>query len=61
MKGALTLLLLPADLSIPESSDGVSTRWSFAGADSASARQRLARLKGRPQLICSESPVAGVR
>jgi hypothetical protein len=41
--------------------DGVSTRWPFAGADFASARQRLARLKGRPQLICSESPVAGVR
>lgn len=41
--------------------DGVSTRWPFAGADSASARQRLARLNGRPQLICSESPVAGVR
>jgi hypothetical protein len=41
--------------------DGVSTRWPFAGADSATARQRLARLKGRPQLICSESPVAGVR
>ena len=41
--------------------DGVSTRWPFAGADSASARQRLARLKGRPQLICSESPLGGTR
>ena len=41
--------------------DGVSTRWPFAGADLASARQRLARLKGRPQLICSESPLDGTR
>jgi len=39
--------------------DGVSTRWPFAGADSASALQRLARLNGRPQLICSESPLTG--
>lgn len=41
--------------------DGVSTRWPFAGADAASARQRLARLNGRPQLICSESPLGGTR
>ncbi len=41
--------------------DGVITRWPFAGADAASARQRLARLKGRPQLICSEVPLAGTR
>lgn len=41
--------------------DGVSTRWPFAGADSASARRRLARLNGRPQLICSESPLTGTR
>jgi hypothetical protein len=41
--------------------DGVSSRWPFAGKDSASARQRLARLQGRPQLICSEFPLAGVR
>jgi hypothetical protein len=41
--------------------DGISTRWPFAGADSASARQRLARLKGRPQLICSEFPLTGIR
>lgn len=41
--------------------DGVSTRWPFAGADSASARQRLTRLKGRPQLICSESPIDDTR
>lgn len=41
--------------------DGVSSRWPFAGADAASARQRLERLKGRPQLICSEFPLAGTR
>jgi hypothetical protein len=41
--------------------DGVDPRWPFAGADSASARQRLARLKGRPQLICSESPLETTR
>jgi len=41
--------------------DGVSTRWPFAGADAASARQRLARLNGRPQLICSEFPLTVTR
>jgi hypothetical protein len=41
--------------------DGGDPRWPFAGADSASARQRLARLKGRPQLICSESPLETTR
>ncbi len=41
--------------------DGLSSRWPFAGKDAASVQQRLARLKGRPQLICSESPLAGVR
>ena len=41
--------------------DGVSTRWPFAGADAASARQRLDRLKGRPQLICGESPLESTR
>jgi hypothetical protein len=41
--------------------DGVITRWPFAGADSASACQRLARLKGRPQLICTESPLDATR
>jgi hypothetical protein len=41
--------------------DGVSTRWPFAGADSDSARRRLARLKGRPQLICCESTIAVTR
>lgn len=41
--------------------DGVSTGFPFAGADAASARKRLARLDGRPQLICSEFPLAGTR
>jgi hypothetical protein len=41
--------------------DGVGTGFPFAGADAASARLRLARLKGRPQLICSEFPLAGTR
>lgn len=41
--------------------DGISTRWPFAGADSVSARQRLARLQGRPQLICCESTITGTR
>lgn len=35
--------------------DGVNTQWPFIGADTTSARQRLLRLKGRPQLICHES------
>jgi hypothetical protein len=41
--------------------DGVSTRWPFAGADTASAFQRLARLNGRPQLICQESDLQSTR
>ena len=41
--------------------DGVRTSWPFAGADSASARRRLARLDGRPQLICSEAPLGHTR
>lgn len=41
--------------------DGVIAGWPFDGADSASARQRLARLKGRPQLICAESPLDATR
>jgi hypothetical protein len=41
--------------------DGLSSRWPFAGKDAASVRQRLARLKGRPQLICCESTIAGTR
>jgi hypothetical protein len=35
--------------------DGVREGWPFAGADQPAARQRLARLNGRPQLICHES------
>lgn len=35
--------------------DGVHGGWPFAGADKASAKERLSRLKGRPQLICHES------
>lgn len=41
--------------------DGVNPHWPFAGADTASARQRLARLKGKPQLICSEFALEGTR
>lgn len=41
--------------------DGVSAHWPFAGADATSARQRLTRLKGRPQLICSESSIEPTR
>lgn len=41
--------------------DGATGRWPFAGADADSARKRLARLGGRPQLICSESPLDGIR
>lgn len=41
--------------------DGISTRWPFAGADAVTARQRLARLQGRPQLICCESTTAVTR
>lgn len=41
--------------------DGVGTRWPFSGSDPASARGRLARLGGRPQLICSESPLIATR
>jgi hypothetical protein len=41
--------------------DGLSSRWPFAGKDAASVRQRLARLEGRPQLICSEFPLAAAR
>ncbi len=35
--------------------DGVKESWPFAGADRSSARERLKRLDGRPQFICSES------
>lgn len=41
--------------------DGIRSKWPFAGADAASARQRLARLQRRPQLICCESTVADTR
>lgn len=41
--------------------DGMSMRWPFAGNEPESARQRLSRLSGRPQLICSESPNSVVR
>jgi len=41
--------------------DGAPGRWPFTGADAESARQRLTRLGGRPQLICSESPLTSVR
>ncbi len=34
--------------------DGVRTNWPYAGADRASALQRLRRLSGRPQFICQE-------
>lgn len=34
--------------------DGVSDRWPYAGADRASALQRLQRLQGRPQWISHE-------
>lgn len=34
--------------------DGVLEHWPFPGADRASARQRLARLGGRPQFLCGE-------
>lgn len=34
--------------------DGVRTGWPYAGADRASALERLKRLQGRPQFICME-------
>lgn len=37
--------------------DGVRA-WAFPGSDRASALQRLTRLKGRPQFICSEGALA---
>ncbi len=39
--------------------DGVRTGWPYPGADRASARRRLARLKGRPQFICGEGDNSG--
>lgn len=38
--------------------DGVREGWPFAGSDRAAALRRLARLAGRPQLICHESAAA---
>jgi hypothetical protein len=35
--------------------DGVCDGWPFAGSDRLAARKRLARLAGRPQLICHET------
>jgi hypothetical protein len=40
--------------------DGVHEGWPFAGADRTAARHRLARLAGRPQLICHESDAGGL-
>jgi hypothetical protein len=40
--------------------DGVNESWPYPNSDRASARARLARLAGRPQLICSESSSGGV-
>jgi hypothetical protein len=39
--------------------DGVREGWPFAGSDRPAARQRLARLAGRPQLVCHESGAGG--
>ncbi len=39
--------------------DGVREGWPFAGSDRPAARTRLARLAGRPQLICHESATGG--
>ncbi len=40
--------------------DGVRTAWPYAGADRASALERLKRLKGRPQFICMERTTADI-
>ncbi len=40
--------------------DGVSERWPYAGADRASALQRLARLRGRPQFISHEGGTGAI-
>lgn len=40
--------------------DGVSERWPYPGADRASALQRLARLRGRPQFISHEGGTGAV-
>ncbi|HEY2573782.1 MAG TPA: hypothetical protein VGH65_06925 [Verrucomicrobiaceae bacterium] len=40
--------------------DGVRTGWPYAGADRASALERLKRLQGRPQFICMERSTAEI-
>ncbi|MCC6539235.1 MAG: hypothetical protein IT162_16910 [Bryobacterales bacterium] len=40
--------------------DGVRA-WPYADSDRASARERLTRLRGRPQFICDEVSVAATR
>jgi hypothetical protein len=37
--------------------DGVNQGWPFAGSDRPAALKRLARLAGRPQLVCHESGI----
>jgi hypothetical protein len=41
--------------------DGERTTWGYAGADRASALERLQRLKGRPQFISMEKSVEDLR
>ena len=41
--------------------DGERTTWGYAGADRASALERLRRLHGRPQWICMEQSVEPIR
>jgi hypothetical protein len=41
--------------------DGEKTGWGYAGADRASALERLKRLKGRPQFISMEKSVDDIR
>jgi hypothetical protein len=41
--------------------DGQLTHWGYAGADRASALERLKRLKGRPQFVCMENSVDPIR
>ena len=46
---------------VPYSHYDGAERWSFAGADRASALKRLKRLKGRPQFICMENSIKATR
>jgi hypothetical protein len=41
--------------------DGVITTWPYAGADRASALDRLKRLHGRPVFVCQERSVEATR